>query len=156
MKEYLDKRLLTPLTQYLKQGLSPKKLALTVAIAFSIGLIPLWGSVTALCFIIATVLRLNLPVMVLVTALITPLHILSYVVFIQIGIVIFGAPALSYSADQVFTLIQEDFLVAIRELWYINLLGIIVWAVLSIPIAAAMYYIMLPIIKGISNKLEYH
>lgn len=154
MKEYLNKKFFQPLKQYLKQGLTPEKLALTIAVAFSLGLIPLWGSVTALCFVFATLMRLNLPVMILVTTLTTPLHLLGYVVFINMGIGFFGASALTYSAEQIFTLIQEDFRTALQELWYVNLLGIIVWAAFSLPIAAITYYIMLPILRRISSTFS--
>lgn len=135
--------------------MTPEKLALTIAVAFSVGLIPLWGSVTALCFVFATLMRLNLPVMILVTTLTTPLHLLGYVVFINLGIGIFGASALTYSAEQIFTLIQSDFRTALQELWYVNLLGIIVWAALSLPIATITYYTILPILKRINNNFSF-
>jgi uncharacterized protein (DUF2062 family) len=45
----------------LLEGISPQRLALTLALGFVLGCIPLVGIPTALCAILAVVFRLNLP-----------------------------------------------------------------------------------------------
>jgi uncharacterized protein (DUF2062 family) len=47
---------------WLSKGISPQRLALTLALGFAIGCIPMVGAPTVLCAVLAVVLRLNLPV----------------------------------------------------------------------------------------------
>ena len=46
---------------WLNQGVSPRRLALTLALGFAIGCIPLVGLPTLLCITLALSLRLNFP-----------------------------------------------------------------------------------------------
>ena len=45
----------------LRMGMSPRRLALTLALGFAIGCLPVIGIPTALCAILAVTLRLNFP-----------------------------------------------------------------------------------------------
>jgi uncharacterized protein (DUF2062 family) len=58
--------LIRPLIDLLRQGISPKKLALTIALGFWLGVTPVLGSTTILCTLAAVALRLNLPAIQLV------------------------------------------------------------------------------------------
>ena len=46
---------------WLRQGISPRRLALTLALGFAIGCIPVIGIPTAVCLVVALSLRLNIP-----------------------------------------------------------------------------------------------
>jgi uncharacterized protein (DUF2062 family) len=46
---------------WLRQGISPRRLALTLALGFAVGCIPVVGLPTALCAVIALAFRLNQP-----------------------------------------------------------------------------------------------
>src|ERR1700687_4196831 len=46
---------------WLRQGISPQRLALTLALGFAIGCIPVIGIPTAVCMVVALSLRLNIP-----------------------------------------------------------------------------------------------
>jgi hypothetical protein len=49
--------------QLLRQGITPQRLALTLALGFVLGCIPVIGIPTALCAMVALLFRLNLPAM---------------------------------------------------------------------------------------------
>ena len=51
-----------PIVQQLTQGLSPEKIALTVAVGLTIAVNPIIGTTTILCFFAAWALRLNQPI----------------------------------------------------------------------------------------------
>ena len=46
---------------WLSQGVSPRRLALTLALGLAIGCIPVFGISTLVCLAIAFAMRLNLP-----------------------------------------------------------------------------------------------
>ena len=54
-------RWLKPVIQLLRQGVSPEKIALTIALGIILGVTPVLGSTLLLCTLAAIVLRLNLP-----------------------------------------------------------------------------------------------
>src|SRR5258708_31829384 len=86
LKNWLHRWFLEPLLALLRQGISPQRLALCVAIAVVVGNIPILGVSTILCAFIALIFRLNLPAIQLVqdrksTRLNSSHQIISYAVF---------------------------------------------------------------------------
>ena len=48
-KSFWKRRVVTPLIAQLKQGVTPEKLALTVALGLVLGIFPILGATTLLC-----------------------------------------------------------------------------------------------------------
>jgi uncharacterized protein (DUF2062 family) len=92
LKNWLNRRLLEPLLALLRQGISPRRLALCIAIAIVVGNIPILGVSTILCACIALIFRLNLPAIQLVQAAMAPTQILLIIPFVRLGEWIVGAP----------------------------------------------------------------
>jgi len=69
----------------LGQGVSPRRLALTIALGFAIGCIPVLGIPTALCAVVALALRLNLPAIQAANYAVMPLQLLLIVPFVRLG-----------------------------------------------------------------------
>ncbi|MGC9158793.1 MAG: DUF2062 domain-containing protein, partial [Terracidiphilus sp.] len=65
----------------LREGISPRRLALTLALGFAIGCIPVVGVTTALCALLALTLRLNFPAIQAANWAAMPLQILLIVPF---------------------------------------------------------------------------
>jgi len=65
-----------PLLALMRQGVTPEKLALSLSLGTAIGLIPILGVSTAICALLAVLLRLNMPAIQLVNYLLTPLQLI--------------------------------------------------------------------------------
>lgn len=78
---------------WLTQGISPRRLALTLALGFAIGCLPVIGIPTALCLLIGFTLRLNLPAIQAANYAAMPLQLALILPFIRLGGRIFGMPA---------------------------------------------------------------
>jgi uncharacterized protein (DUF2062 family) len=76
---------------WLRQGCSPRRLALTLALGFAIGCIPMVGTATALCLVVALVLRLNLGAIQAANCLAMPLQVALIVPFLRLGNWMFAA-----------------------------------------------------------------
>lgn len=98
-KHPLQQRLVDPLMAQLRQGISPDRLALCVAIGVVVGNNPILGTSTILCAIIALVFRLNLPAMQLVQAVMAPTQVLLIIPFVRLGETIMRSPHQSLSAE---------------------------------------------------------
>lgn len=70
---------------WLNQGISPRRLALTLALGFAVGCIPLLGIPTVLCTALALALRLNLPAIQAANCVSTPLQLALIVPFMRLG-----------------------------------------------------------------------
>lgn len=70
---------------WLRQGISPQRLALTLALGFAIGCIPMFGLSTALCAVLALGLRLNLPAIQAANYAALPLQIVLLAPFVRLG-----------------------------------------------------------------------
>jgi uncharacterized protein (DUF2062 family) len=92
LNNWLNRGLLEPLLALLRQGVSPRRLALCVAIAVVVGNIPIFGVSTILCALIALVFRLNLPAIQLVQAAMAPTQLLLIIPFVRLGEWIVRAP----------------------------------------------------------------
>ncbi|MGD0732669.1 MAG: DUF2062 domain-containing protein [Terracidiphilus sp.] len=70
---------------WLRQGISPRRLALTLSLGFAIGCIPLVGIPTLICAALALALRLNLPAIQAANYAVMPLQLVLIVPFVRLG-----------------------------------------------------------------------
>lgn len=69
----------------LRQGISPRRLALTIALGFVVGCIPIVGLPTAVCVAIALAFRLNLPAIQAANYLAMPFQVALIVPLVRLG-----------------------------------------------------------------------
>ena len=93
IRAWIYRKLILPFVELLKQGMSPEKIALTVALGISLGVVPVIGSTTTLCTLAAVSLRLNLPAIMLVNGVVYPLQIALLVPFLRAGAWLFRVDA---------------------------------------------------------------
>jgi len=70
---------------WLRQGISPRRLALTLALGFAIGCIPVVGIPTLLCAALAQAMRLNQPAIQAANYAAMPLQLFLIVPFVRFG-----------------------------------------------------------------------
>jgi hypothetical protein len=99
--DWLKKRLIDPLLNLLRQGLSPKDLALCVALGSGVGLFPVLGVSTPALTVLALTLRLNLAAIQLVSYAIAPLQLALIIPFMRLGEIVLGSTPqpMTISAD---------------------------------------------------------
>lgn len=71
--------------ELLRQGISPRRLALTLALGFAVGCIPIVGSTTVICTLLAIALRLNLPAIQAANYAVMPLQIALILPLVRMG-----------------------------------------------------------------------
>ncbi len=76
---------------FLKQGTSPRKLALSTTIGLLLGIFPMLGVTTFVMALVAVRFRLNLPLMLFVSYLIYPVQIFLIIPFVRLGEWLMGA-----------------------------------------------------------------
>jgi Uncharacterized protein conserved in bacteria (DUF2062) len=102
------RKIFLPIVDLLRQGVTPEKIALSIALGAVLGIFPVLGSTTILCAAAAFVLRLNLPAIQAVNFLVYPLQLILFLPFLQAGSRITGAAPVTLSMKEVFGMIKSD------------------------------------------------
>jgi uncharacterized protein (DUF2062 family) len=137
-----QRKIIQPILDLLKQGITPEKIALSIAVGVALGVFPVLGSTTALCAAAALLLRLNLPAIQIVNWLVYPLQVLLLLPFIRIGEAIYQAAPLPLNTTQLLALVRAGAWAATKQLWRSGIHAITAWALLA-PLGALLIYMVL-------------
>ena len=151
MRQFFISKVYEPLLQFLKQGTSPQKLALSLALGFVVGHFPVYGTTTTLCTLIALGFRLNLPALQLANYLALPTQIMLIVPFIDLGSVFYG-PEFTLSLAQFTTAFEKDWWAGMQQFAYAVAQGMIGWAIVAPAVVLLLYAILMPLLQRISKK----
>lgn len=131
---WFRRRVAEPVLDQLRRGMTAEKIALTIAIGASLGVFPLLGTTTVLCFVAALALRLNQPVIQIANYLVYPLQIPLIYFFVKVGQRIAGAPSVAFS---------------VKDIAVTGLHGILGWLVIAVPVTGLVYFGLLPLIRRV-------
>jgi uncharacterized protein (DUF2062 family) len=137
----------------LRQGTTPEKLALSLALGITIGLVPVLGVSTAVCALVALALRLNMPAIQLVNYLLAPLQLLLVIPFLRLGEWLAQAPRFPITIDSGLTLLSQGVMQAVTVLSSAILHATLGWLVLAPFAAFALYVTLRPILHRFSFSI---
>ncbi|WP_197070405.1 DUF2062 domain-containing protein [Hymenobacter sp. DG25B] len=150
---WFRRRVLEPLLNLLRQGLSPRQLALTVALAFSCGLVPLLGVTTLLATATAVRLRLNVAALLLISHLLSPLQLLLMIPLLQ-----WGEKLISNSKSSGLTLeklrhyFANDWAGGLQVLWRAELGALLLWLGLSALMVPLLFVVLRPLFSRLAAR----
>ena len=151
---WLRRRLWEPLVAQLRQGLSPERLAWSLALGLGAGVSPLVGSSTGLCILLALVFKLNQVVMQVANYLAYPLQLLLLIPFIRLGEKLFGAPSLPLNIDVIAKAIRADAWGALPVFWTSLWHGTVAWLLVT-PLASALLALLLtPLFRAAARRFR--
>jgi len=133
----------------LRQGITPEKIALTLALGAFIGTIPMLGTTTILCTVVALALRLNLPAIQMVNGVVYPLQLILLIPFYRWGAWLFRADSSSITVAGVKGLIQGGIIHAIQTLWTVTMHALVVWLIIGSLASLTIYAITLRLTRRI-------
>ena len=135
----------------LQSGLSPQKLALTVALGVAFGLAPTFGITTLVSSAVALRLRLNVAAMQVVCHLFSPLQLLLVVPFLRLGATVLGHghEVRNLRLLELKKWLADDAWGVLRLLWRAELGALLVWAAVSVPVVLALYVSLQPVFRKV-------
>jgi uncharacterized protein (DUF2062 family) len=146
MASVIRRRLVDPVLELLRQGVTPQKIALSLAFGLGLGIFPVLGLSTVLCTVAAIVLRLNLPAIQLVNYLASPLQLALIVPFVRVGEHLLGLQAQPLSVGEGFRIMAAGILHAIVVLWGAIVHAALGWIVVGPALIFALYRVFRPIL----------
>jgi uncharacterized protein (DUF2062 family) len=154
-RSWLRRRVLDPFLDLLKSGLSPEKLALTVGLGIAFGLVPLFGITTVVSAATALRLRLNVAAMQLAAHLMSAFQLLLLIPLLRAGAAIMGQgdKVAHLTVASIRHLIDhEGWGAAGKLLWRAELGALLLWALLSVPVVAGLYFILRAVFRRVLAK----
>jgi len=136
-----------PIKHQLTRGVSVEKIALAMAVSPVISAFPVLGTTNLLSIIVGSLLRLNLPFLLLFKSIFYPLHIGMILVFIRIGESMNNAPHIPFSIPQLLVKFKDDPMQFARDFGMTALYGIEAWAIIAPWFAIPLYFIFKHLLK---------
>jgi uncharacterized protein (DUF2062 family) len=153
MIEFLRRRIVDPIVGLLKAGITPGKIALSLAFGIMLGIFPVLGTTTVLVTIAALIWRLNLAAIHAVHFAMTPLQILLIIPFVRVGEHLVNEPPQPLSIQAGRALIAESAGNAAVVLWDAILHAMIGWLAIG-PIAIyVLYRVLVPVLERVAKRL---
>ena len=153
MKEnFLQRRVIRPLVKLLRQGITPEKLALSLALSAALAVIPAFGWSVWLCGLAGLAFGLNLPAMQAVNYFLYPAQVALLLPFFRLGEKLFRAPHLPLSVSQIVSMAHANFWGAIKLLWNTTWHAVVAWALLAPFAVGLIYLVLLPIFRRAASR----
>jgi uncharacterized protein (DUF2062 family) len=146
------RRAVSTIVQLLRQGVTPEKIALAIALSAAIGVFPVLGTTMLLTAGAAAALELNIVAMQLVGWLVYPVQLALLVPFMRLGSRLFGLVAVP-PLPQLVKLMAHDLFGTIRLFWPATLTAVVVWVILCPIVVAAIYGILIYPLRRLDRRL---
>lgn len=153
MRAFLRRRLLDPVMLLLKQGLTPEKLAWSLALGATLGLFPVMGATTFLCLGVGLALRLSHPALQLANYAVYPLQVALILTFVRLGERFVGAPPVPFSVGRLVVLFREDPAGFLERFGLTGLHGMLGWLATAPLVAGTLYLALLPLLRHAGRRI---
>ncbi len=150
-RTFWQRRIVDPVVAQLTQGITPEKIALTIAVGGACALFPIFGTTTLLCFLVALVLRLNQPIIQLLNQALWPVHVPVILWLVRLGEMIFGVPHQRFRPKEMYHLFWQDTGRFFEKFGTIALHAVVAWALLAPFFIVLCYYALLPLMRAIDR-----
>ncbi len=150
LREFWQRRVVDVVLSQLRQGITPEKIALTIAAGATLGVFPVLGSTMFLCLAVGVALKLNQPIIQSVNYLVYPLQLAGIYFFIRIGEWLTRTPPLQFTIGGMLQQFKAAPLQFLREFGMTALRGVIAWCLLAPIAAAALYFSLLPLLRRLA------
>lgn len=152
IREFLRCKILRPLLRLLRGGVTPRRLAWSLALGIVVGINPSVGLTTLVVVVLAWTLGLNQVASQIGVHAAAPLHLLLFIPFIQLGVHLFHTRQLPMSRRQMEHLSHHP-LRLLHEIWQWEWHALIIWGVLA---AIAMPLLATYIRRGLVLLMRRH
>lgn len=138
----------------LRQGLTPRQLALCLALGAGVGMFPVLGVSTPVLTVLALWLRLNLAAIQLVSWLIGPLQLAMIIPFMRLGEWLVGAAPQPLTVEAGMEIIAQGVLQAIVTMWDAIVHAAIGWMLIGPAAIYVLYRLLIPVLQRALQRLH--
>jgi uncharacterized protein (DUF2062 family) len=130
IREWFRCHVLRPLLRALRGGVTPRRLAWSLAFGMVVGINPSVGLTTVLVVLVAWVFGLSKAASLIGSHVVAPLHLLLFIPFIDLGVHLFHTRKLPMDRRQLEHLSHHP-LQLVREIWQWEWHALIIWGLIA-------------------------
>jgi uncharacterized protein (DUF2062 family) len=154
-QSFWRRRVVAPILAQLRQGITPEKIALTLALGAVLGIFPILGACTALCAVAGVALKLNQPIIQLVNYLVYPLQFALLLPFYRAGETLFGQPHVPiFSVTELAARFSASPWQFFLDYGMVGVYGIAVWCLVAPVLVAGLYFGLKPVLQGLAGQVR--
>lgn len=149
---FWQRRLFAPLRAQLTQGVTPDRLALTLAVGTVCSIVPFLGFTTLLNVLAGVVLRLNQPLLQTLNVLLGPVQLVLILVYVRLGEFLWRAAPMPLSIPTLVTSFRADPGAFLERFGWTGVHAASAW-LLSVPvIVATLYFATRPALRRFAAR----
>lgn len=150
------KRLFQKIKEPFKQGLSGKEVAKAIIISLLFTVFPLFGVTTILLTFVSIKLKLNLPIMIIVSYVASPLQFLLFLPFIHFGENLMNVEHTLLTVDAIKKSFDNSFFNTINQLFFELICGTTGWLLVAFPTSLLLLFLTNKIHQLTQNQNATH
>ncbi len=128
--------------QPFQQGLGIKEIIKAIIVSLLFTILPVFGVTTILLAFLAIKFKLNLPIMVVISYIATPLQFLFFIPFIRVGETIFNTKHTLLTVADIKASFEISFFQTVKNLLLELICGVSGWLLLALPIALLSIFLI--------------
>lgn len=142
------RRFVQPVLNQLTQGVTPDRIAATLAVGTVCSLLPFLGFTTLLNLGAGVALRMNQPILQALNQLLGPLQLLLILVYVRAGELLWGHTGEGFTIGEMIREFHDLSLVEfVLQFGWAGIHAASAWAITSPIVAAAIYYGARPLLR---------
>ena len=154
MLAIVRRRVVDPVLGLLRQGLSPRDLALCLALGAGVGMFPVLGVSTPALTVIALWQRLNLAAIQLVSWLVGPVQLVLIIPFMRLGEWVLGSEPQPMTIEAGMEILSQGVLNAIVTLWDAIVHASVGWVLIGPVAIFVLYRSLIPVLERALKTLQ--
>ena len=150
---FWQRRVVRPVLGQLTQGVSPDKLAATIAIGTGCSLLPFLGFTTALNIGAGIALRMNQPILQTLNVLLGPVQLALILVYVRVGEAIWRATDDRFTvAEMIRTFHDASAGEFLQRFGWAGIHALTAWLLTTPILAAAIYFAVRPALRRAAKR----
>jgi uncharacterized protein (DUF2062 family) len=153
---WIYRRIVLPILALLRMGATPQRLAWSIAVGAAIGVNPLIGTTTLLCFIIAFAFRLNVVAAQIANHVVFPLELALIVPLIRLSSRVFHSARMPLSTEALLEHVRQAPLTLLRQVWLWEWHAFLLWLLLAVALVPLTAFALTPLLERLATRVKRH
>ncbi len=151
-ESFWRRRVVGPLLVQLTQGVTPDRIALTVAVGTACSLLPFLGFTSLMNLGVGLWLRLNQPILQTLNQLLGPVQLALILGYVRVGEKIWRAEPMPLSIGILLKAFKDDPWAFVQRFGWTGVHAATAWALSAPLIVATLYYGLRPVLRRLGTK----
>ncbi|MDA7632497.1 DUF2062 domain-containing protein [bacterium] len=153
-ENYWARRIVRPIVTQLTQGVSIREITLTLALGSTLGVFPILGVTTILCFVAGYLLKLNQVILQAANWMVVWIHPVLLLLFVRLGERVVGAEAMPFVPTELVMEFNASPTAFMKRFGMTGLHGILGWSLIAPATFGFAYWQMSVLLRKVMNRIQ--